>query len=140
MPVKPRRSNKPPSVKASVVAKRVNGQSISAIARDVGISRPTVYTILDESDIDKVMADGRLGAMKRVPQALDVLDNRLDKNSESAAIWLLDKCFEGKQETGKRMSGDVTLNQTLQVLLGSGSAPNQQTIDVKTSEEKPKQE
>jgi hypothetical protein len=121
--VKPRRSTKPPSVKASVVAKRVGGQTITQIAHDLEISRPTVYAILDESNIDAALEDGRLGAMKRVPQALCVLDNRLDKNSESAALWLLDKCFDGKDLGNKRMVGDVTLNQTLQVLLRSDSTP-----------------
>lgn len=117
--VTPRRSNKAPSVKASVIAKRVQGQSIAAIARDVGISRPTVYAILDETDIDRMMKDGRLGVMQQVPEALDTLKVRLEKRSESAAIWLLDKCFENQQPTGKHLAGDLTLNQTLNVLLHS---------------------
>jgi len=66
-----------------------------------------------------MMEDGRAGAMNRVPAALKTLDVRLEKNSESAALWLLDKCFDNQQPTGNRLASDVTLNQTLNVLLHS---------------------
>ena len=121
--VKPRHSNKAPSVKAQVISKRIQGEPIAKIARDTGISRPTVYTIINEADLDTMFADGRVGVMKRVPQALQTLDVRLDKNSETAALWLLNKCFDNQQPTGNRLASDLTLNQTLNVLLHSDPAP-----------------
>ena len=46
------RSNKPPTVKAQVVAKRTQGLPKSQIARDLKISRPTVDKILAEARLD----------------------------------------------------------------------------------------
>lgn len=112
-------SRKPPAVRNEIVARRIAGQTKSQISRDLGVSINTVSSIIELSDVDKLMQDGRLGAMQRVPEALKTLDVRLEKNSESAALWLLDKCFENQQPTGKHLAGDLTLNQTLNVLLHS---------------------
>lgn len=110
-------SRKPTAVQSEIIARRVSGQNKSEIARGLGVARNTVTSVLELNNVEQMFEDGRLGALKRVPQALKTLDVRLEKNSESAAIWLLDKCFDNQQPTGKRMAGDVTLNQTLQVLL-----------------------
>jgi hypothetical protein len=128
-PIKRKRSIKPPAVKNEVVARRSLGQTKTQIARDLGIAVNTVSSIVALSDIDAIMEDGRLGTMKRVPQALKTLDVRLEKNSENAALWLLDKCFEGKDLGSKRMVGDVTLNQTLQVLLRADETPKDEKLN-----------
>jgi transposase-like protein len=94
---KPRTSRKAPAIKRIVLAKRVQGQNITSIANDLGITRNTTRTIIAEANLDQIMQDGQIETLKRVPAALKTLDTRLEKNSENAALWLLDKCFEGKQ-------------------------------------------
>jgi hypothetical protein len=66
--------------------------------------------------------------MKRVPEALKTLDVRLEKNSESAALWLLDKCFDNNKVQGQRMTSDLTLNQAITVLLGEQSPQTTPTV------------
>jgi hypothetical protein len=117
-----RSTRKAPAVKNAVVAKRLAGESTAKISRDLGIAVNTVRNITNLTDVDRMMEDGRAGAMNRVPAALKTLDVRLEKNSESAALWLLDKCFDNQQPTGNRLASDVTLNQTLNELLHSDPA------------------
>lgn len=133
------RSIKAPAVKTEIIARRVQGQSRTKIAKEMGIAPNTVSSIVALSNIDSMMEDGRLGAMKRLPKALDVLDVRLEKNSESAAIWLLDKCFDESKVQGKKMGSDVTLTQTLNVLLhgSTGETANVSAGEVKVVEQTP---
>lgn len=121
-------TRKAPAIKNAVVAKRLAGESNAKISRDLGIAVNTVKSIARLTDVDRMQEDGRIGAMQRIPKALQTLDVRLEKNSESAAIWLLDKCFENQQPTGKHLAGDLTLNQTLNVLLHS-EAENPQNLN-----------
>jgi len=126
-----RSTRKAPAIKNAVVARRLSGEPISKIAKDVGLAVNTVKSIINLTDVDKMMEDGRAGAMNRIPQALKTLDVRLEKNSESAAIWLLDKCFENQQQTGKKMASDTTLNQTLNILLhGDNSSKEPQNVTI----------
>ena len=117
-------TRKAPAIRNAVVAKRLAGEPNAKIARDLHMGVNTVKSIINLTDVDRMMEDGRVGAMERIPKALKTLDVRLEKNSESAAIWLLDKCFDNEKKSGKRMAGDVTLNQTLQVLLRSDPQQN----------------
>jgi hypothetical protein len=112
-------TRKAPAIRNAVVARRMAGQPNAKIARELEIGVNTVKSIINLTDVDRIMEDGRLGTMERIPAALKTLDVRLEKNSESAAIWLLDKCFDNQQPSGKRMASDLTLNQTLNVLLHS---------------------
>lgn len=134
---KPRRSNKPPSVKTAVIAKRIEGLPKLQIAKDLEISRPTVDAILAESNLDSLMEDGRIQAFRRIPAALQTLDVRLEKNSESAAIWLLDKCFDNAGKGAKphdqgltlaiqNLMGNIQVNQQVQA---SEPQPNKQLSD-----------
>lgn len=131
-----RSTRKAPAIKNAVVSRRLLGEPTAKIARDLGIAVNTVRNITNLTDVDSMMEDGRIGAMKRIPQALKTLDIRLEKNSESAAIWLLDKCFDANEKQGKRMSGDVTLNQTLQVLLRSDETEKLNSSVINVSENK----
>lgn len=133
------RSTKPPSVKAAVISGRINGNSKLQIARDLRMSKNTVNRILEEADLDALMEDGRLSTLRRVPQALQVLDVRLEKNSENAAIWLLDKCFDGKKIAGKQEPGLTLAIQNLMgnVTVQSGAQDQQKPLDVKPVESAP---
>src|ERR1700733_4213659 len=119
-PVKERSKNvfrkstrKAPAIKKAVVARRLIGQSFTQIATDLKIGINTARSISALSDVDSMLENGRLGTLQRIPQALKTLDVRLEKNSESAALYVLDKCFENQKVTGNRMSGDVTLNKSI---------------------------
>lgn len=119
-----KRTNKAPSVKNAVVARRASGQSNSKIARDLGIAVNTVKSIANLTDIDKILEDQAFQSAKLIPEAIRVAGVRLAKDSENMAIKVLENTIWPMNErlTGtKRMTGDVTLNQTLQVLLRSDS-------------------
>jgi hypothetical protein len=107
-------SRKAPSVKTAIILKRLQGQDKSSISRDLGVARNTVTTILEENDVEQLMQDGQIETLRRVPAALRTLDARLEKNSENAALWLLDKCFDGKQISGKQPH--IELTQAIQVM------------------------
>jgi len=129
---KTRKSRKAPAVKTAVLAKRVQGQSITNIANDLGITRNTTRAIIDESNLDQLMEDGRIQTLNRVPAALKTLDVRLEKNSENAALWLLDKCFDSKQVASKP---DPALVLNIQALMGNVTVQSRQPQQV--SEQKP---
>lgn len=123
-------SRKSPAIKNEIVARRLMGQNKTQIARDLGIAKNTVSSVIELNDVDRMLEDGRIGTMQRVPEALKTLDVRLEKNSESAALWLLDKCFDNSKVQGNKMSADVVLNQTLNVLLKGNAEPVSKEITV----------
>ncbi len=117
---KPRRSRKAPSVKAQVVIQRASGLSKSKIAQDLGITRPTVNAILEESNIERILEDGRLQGAKLIPKALKVMEDRLDKGSEPAGMFVLSKTIWNPDNQGHgsgKMTADIHLNQALQILV-----------------------
>jgi hypothetical protein len=124
------RSIKPPSVKAAVISSRINGTSKLQISRDLQMSKNTVNRILEEADLDALMEDGRLSTLRRVPAALRTLDARLEKNSENAALWLLDKCFDGKKIAGKQEPGlTIAIQNLMQVQAPQQDKQDTQAID-----------
>ena len=123
-PYPPRKSRKPQAIKTAVVAKRANGQNKASIARDLQITSNCVTAIIEESDIDRIMQDGQIQTLSRVPAALQVLDVRLEKNSENAAIWLLDKCFDAKNASRKPEPG---LTLAIQNLMGNVTVQSAET-------------
>jgi hypothetical protein len=138
--VKRPRSIMAPSVKAAVLVSRANGISKRKIARDLHVSRPTIDVILKESNLDQQIESGRLGCANLIPKSIDVVNFRLEKNDLNAALAILNPLVLRNEQgaTGKRMAGDLTLNQTLQVLLRSDQPANEQTITIQSTEEKTK--
>lgn len=120
-PVKRKYNRIPPSVKTEIVARRVNKQQITTIAREMEISRPTVYKVLDETNIDAMLESGRLGIARLIPKAIDVVDARLGKGSESAAFGVLNGIgVIGKdsfQSKSMHLQTDVCLQVAIQTLL-----------------------
>lgn len=60
-------------VKARVIAARLEGDTKLQISKDLGLSKPTVYKILSEAQVDRIAAEtrcelisGTLGAAKRI--------------------------------------------------------------------------
>jgi hypothetical protein len=125
---KPRRTIKSQAIQNAVIAKHIGGTSKLQISKDLQLAPNTVTSILDLSNVDEVMADGRLATLKRVPAALKTLDIRLEKNSENAAIWLLDKCFDAKNASRKPEPG---LTLAIQNLMGNVTVQSKETTPVK---------
>lgn len=113
---KPRRSNKPPLVKAAVIAKAMLGTSNTQIAEDLDINRNTVRAILSESELQQhvkeVRSDLVLGG--DLWKARKVMREKLEKGSESAATSIL-KGFNVLQ-TRPEVSVNVNLAQNWLVI------------------------
>jgi hypothetical protein len=84
-----RKSYKPGLVKAAVIAKALIGEHNSKIARDLNIDRSTVRTILDSSTIRQQIEEGRSDCVRMIPRSIRVIDQRLEKGSETAALAIL---------------------------------------------------
>ena len=85
----PSKSTKPPIVKTNVLTRHIQGASNSLIAEELNISRPTVQRILEESEIDTIVKQGRSRVIQLIPKSIDVVDKRLDRCDGSVAISLL---------------------------------------------------
>jgi hypothetical protein len=133
---KPRSTIKSQAIQNAVIAKHVAGTSKLQISKDLQLAPNTVSSILDLSNVDEVMGDGRLQTLRRVPAALRTLDARLEKNSENAALWLLDKCFESSKIGSKQPNTQlvVAIQNLMQPTTGSVPADNSAEITVNPSQ------
>lgn len=126
-PYPPRKSRKAPAVKTAVIAKRAQGQNITSIANDLGITRNTTRSIIEESDIDRQLESGQLQSLSLIPAALRVMHDRLAKGSENAAIktleatiWPLQSKTSKQQDPGlvlaiQNLMGNVTVGSAAQL-------------------------
>lgn len=118
------RSNKPPAVTSAVLAHRTAGRSKSAISRDLGISRPTVTRILEDSDIDKVLADSRLQCLPVIPHAIKSMDAQIEAgDGDLAHRFLKDFGVLDGSHSRSGMTGDVRLQQAINILLPGVAQP-----------------
>lgn len=114
-------SNKPQSVKSAVIALTLAGESNSQIARELEISRPTVQRILDESEISKIVAEGKSRAISFIPLSLDAVEDSLRKKNPKTAISILQGT--GILRTGNESVAAAPPNiQVKVVLIGSANA------------------
>jgi hypothetical protein len=98
------KSKKPQAVKNAVLSRYVAGSSKAQIARDLNISEPTVYRILDESEIRQIVEEGHSRAVQLIPKALDAVEGRLDCGDGRIGISVLNGT--GVLKPG----GNVTVN------------------------------
>ena len=98
------KSKKPQAVKNAVLSRYVAGSSKAQIARDLNISEPTVYRILDESEIRQIVEEGHSRAVQLIPKALGAVEGRLDRGDGRIGISVLHGT--GVLKTG----GNVTVN------------------------------
>lgn len=85
-----KRAEKPQVVKTQVIAKHLNGESKSQIARDLDLSRPTVRNILEESEVSSIVEAGRSDCVGLVPDAVSGLKHGIvDKRDWRASATLL---------------------------------------------------
>jgi hypothetical protein len=140
--VKPqRKSRKAPGLKADVITRRVQGQSKRSISKDLGITRGTVATILEESHIEQHLETYQAQSVELVPEALRVMKVRLSMNSENAAIKTLESTIwplNAKQNSKAadpglvlaigQLMGNVSVTTTNSALLAD--QPKSTTLDV----------
>lgn len=82
-------SNKPPAVQAAVVVKAIEGESKCQIAQDLGISRNTVTAILEDTELSKLVLEGKTKLHRLIPKSLGSLEYALDKHKTPEAILIL---------------------------------------------------
>lgn len=111
-----RKSSKPMSVQAAIIAKSMNGDSKTQIANDLDISRSTVYSVLGAHEIEQLVLEGRSKCIKMIPRSVRVIGDRLAKGSETAALAIL----RGTQ---------VLQNQAVQVNVQNNGAMAWMTIN-----------
>jgi hypothetical protein len=87
--IKTRKSRKAPIVQQAVIAKSLIGTTKSQIARDLNISRGTVDGILSNAEIEQHVLNGRSDCVRMIPRSVRVIDQRLQKGSETAALAIL---------------------------------------------------
>jgi hypothetical protein len=122
---KPRKSTKAPGIKAAVITSRVQGKSKRSISMDLGITRNTVDTILEESNIEQHLISGETTAFGLMHKSLDVLDQRLSKGSESAATYLLSNTLFSERYSKKATPpADVVVNLAIQNLIQPSTTTN----------------
>jgi len=126
---KPRKSVKAPAVKTAVLIRRASGISKSQIARDLGITRPTVNRIIEESDLDRQIEAGRQQSATLIPKALRVADMRLEKGSETMAIEVLRQSI-WPLNTKQIKAHDVGLTLAIQNLMGNVTVQGPQSQPV----------
>lgn len=86
---KRRKSMKPAVVQAAIIARSAIGDSKSQIAKDLNVSRGTVYSVLSGNEIEQEQLIGRSRCVRLIPTSVDVIEKRLEKGSETAALAIL---------------------------------------------------
>ena len=116
-------SSKPPAVKAAVALKRGEGKSKAQIAREMRIDRETVTRILAVPEISEALEASRSRCVAMLPKAERAVERRLSSGDGNLGLRFLEKSgvLSGPQDHKRPAMGqDISLQQTLQVLLHSG--------------------
>ena len=137
--VQPKRSNKAPAVKAAIIAKRANGEAKRKIARDLGISSPTVDVIIKEANIDQQIASGKLLCAPLIPKAVTAIETQLGKgDGELGRKFLNDMGViganakpAGEQQINAFSNCQVLIQQALGNKAVPANTPDAQVIESK---------
>ena len=84
-----RKSRQDAIVQSAAIAQRMLNVPKTKIAKDLGIARGTLDTILDSAQIEQTILAGRSRAISLIPRSLDVCEYRLGKNDGNVALSLL---------------------------------------------------
>jgi predicted transcriptional regulator len=71
-------------VKAAVIIRAAAGRSKKRIAKDLGLSRNTVSSILNEAEVSTVIEQGKSDVLRMVPKATEVFNHALDQNNSAS--------------------------------------------------------
>lgn len=108
------------ATQTEVILRASQGQNKKLIAKELGISRPSVYRILERAQFDTVLEDCRNRALQLSPLALDAVEGSMKKGNGMVAIKLL-------QGTGVLNSDGGQVNVAIQVN-GDLPRPTRNTI------------
>ena len=113
------RSTKAPAIIGAVLEKRVHGASKAAIARDLKLSHNTVDKILEQTEIDARIAEGRSKALGLIPNAIEGAKLAMAKGDGSTSIRFLEGIGvlgDDKASRGNGMGTDAALNVAIRNL------------------------
>ena len=114
---KPKKSNKAPAVKAAVLVSRANGTDKRKIARELGIARQTVESIISEANLDQQLASGRITCATLIPEAVSAIGVSLKKgDGELGRKFLNDMGVIGRDSQGKPPLEAVHLSQAINIM------------------------
>lgn len=86
---KQRRSNKPPVTKAAVLLGRANGTPKAQIAKNLGIARMTVDTIIEEADLDRQLGAAQILSATLLPKAVEAVEKTLVRGDGALGLNFL---------------------------------------------------
>jgi len=98
------KSTKPEPVKAAVIARTVQGESKSKIARDLEIDRATVRRIIDASEISRIVEEGKSECYGMVPKSVSNIEAAVNQGDVKASFGIL-------KGTGVLKNGNSNGNQ-----------------------------
>lgn len=111
-----------PAIVTKIVQARLAGKSKNQIRKDLHMSPNTVRKIIEESNIDKLVADQRLEAFKVAPDAIKTVHNAIRKGDNRSADHAF-RLLEGLNILGPDVQPANVANNTLNVAIGSLLAP-----------------
>jgi hypothetical protein len=106
------RSTIAPATKNAILAKRASGQSKLSIARDVHVAPGTVRKVLDETDFDQLIEQGRNDCADLLPEAIKGLKRAFERGEGATCCRFL----EGMGVLGEdksRRNGAMQINPVL---------------------------
>lgn len=104
------KSTKSEVTKTAVLVKTVAGESKSQIARDLGITRDTVRNILDESELAKLVAEGKTALHGLIPKSLAAFDYAITRHKIPEATIILRATGVLPQEITEPSGPSVNIN------------------------------
>ena len=118
----------------AIIARRANGQRITQIAKDLQISRTTVYKVLAESKVDEDMKSFRPRAIELIPKAFCAIEKTLDKgDGELGRKFLNDMGVIGEGVQGVGRPEALHLSQAINIMFKAKDLTQQPAIEVGSS-------
>jgi len=119
------RTTKAPAIVGAVLAKRANGANKAQIARDLKMSTNTVNKILDESEFDVQIAEGRRACVGLIPKAVTAVNTQLSRGDGTLGLKLLEN-LQVIGESAANPKNNTHLEevfQSVQVLIQGDNKP-----------------
>jgi hypothetical protein len=120
---KPKKTLKAPAIQAKVLTHRALGTPKHKIAKELGIDKRTVNSIIDLHNFDQDIETGRALSVGLIPESIRVAKHRLSQNSENMAIKVLENTIWPLNAKQMRAPTDVQLTLAIQNLIQPQSAP-----------------
>ena len=80
---------KPPIVQAAVIAKHILGESKTQIAEDLGMGRNTVTAILADTELNRLVSEGKSDIYRMIPEAVAGIRKAIKKGKTTEEAQLV---------------------------------------------------